>query len=272
MKKGESKVISFPVDRVAAYNAEKERELNTIGTRIEDARRKVGLSLAEFSVLLSHYGVNVSASGINKWAKGSAVPNAYQLVAVSHALDLDVDISYFTSTHSPLLNEVGLRKVHDYRDDLIASGKYKLQAQRTNIIKYIEMPISNLSVSAGTGAFLDEGNFEMVPFPENSVPAGADFGVRVSGNSMEPVYHDGQIVWVQKCEELSVGQVGIFIYDGEGYLKVYGEQEPDEELLEFFTDSYGGIHMQPVMISYNQDYAPRPVRPDAGFQIAGRVL
>ena len=51
--------------------------------------------------------------------------------------------------------------------------------------------MSNLSVSAGTGAFLDEGSFEMVSFPASTVPDGADFGVRVSGDSMEPVYHDG---------------------------------------------------------------------------------
>lgn len=39
----------------------------------------------------------MSPSGINKWAKGSALPNAYQLVAVCHALDLDVDVSYFAA-------------------------------------------------------------------------------------------------------------------------------------------------------------------------------
>ena len=141
-----------------------------------------------------------------------------------------------------------------------------------NIIKYIEMPVSNLAVSAGTGAFLDEGNFEMVSFPEKSVPKGADFGLRVSGDSMEPVYHDGQIVWVEECETLSVGEVGIFVYDGDGYLKVYGEQEPEERHKDAFTDSYGGLHMQPVMLSYNQAYDPKVVMPDSMFQIVGRVL
>ena len=44
----------------------------------------------------------------------------------------------------------------------------------------------------------------MVSFPEKSVPKGADFGVRVSGDSMEPVYHDGQIVWVEECETVTL--------------------------------------------------------------------
>ena len=119
-----------------------------------------------------------------------------------------------------------------------------------SILKYIEMPVSNLAVSAGTSEFLNEGNFEMVSFPEKSVPKGADFGVRVSGDSMEPVYQDGQIVWGEECETLAVGEVGIFVYDGDGYLKVYSEQEPSEQQKDAFTDSYGCLHMQPVMLSY----------------------
>ena len=119
---------------------------------------------------------------------------------------------------------------------------------------------------------LDEGSFEMVSFPASTVPDGADFGVRVSGDSMEPVYHDGQIVWVKQCDRVNIGEVGIFVYDGEGYIKVYDEQEPDEEQREAFTDSYGTLYMQPVMISYNQKNAPRVISAQAGFQVVGRVL
>lgn len=39
-----------------------------------------------------------------------------------------------------------------------------------------------------------------------------------------------------------------------------------------FTDSYGNVHMQPVMVSYNQEYDDRPIAAYAGFQIVGRVL
>jgi len=46
-----------------------------------------------------------------------------------------------------------------------------------------------------------------------------DFGVRVNRDSMEPVYHDGQIVWVEKTVALQPGEAGIFICNGEGYLK-----------------------------------------------------
>lgn len=89
---------------------------------------------------------------------------------------------------------------------------------------------------------------------------------------MEPTYHHGQIVWVQQCDHVGIGEVGIFIYDGDGYMKVYDEQEPDEDIREDFMDSYGTVHMQPVLLSYNQKYEPRVISAQAGFQVIGRVL
>ena len=55
-------------------------------------------------------------------------------------------------------------------------------------------------------------------------------------------------------------------------IKVYGEQMPGDDDREAFTDSAGNTHMQPVMISYNKSYEPRPISPNASFQIAGRVV
>ena len=269
-KKNKAPILTLHTPRGEFYNAANEQQDNIIGQRIAQARTQVGLSLAKFSTLLEDYGVSVSAAAINKWEVGKAVPSAYQLMAVTQALHLDDNLSQFLGNYKPEMNEEGMRKVATYKADLIASGRYKPQS--ANIIKYIEMPVSSLAVSAGTGAFLDEGNFEMISFPESTIPAGAEFGLRVSGDSMEPVYHDGQIVWVQQCDEVAVGEVGIFIYDGEGYIKVFHEQMPCSAEIEEFTDSYGNVHMQPVMISYNQKYRPREISAHAGFQVVGRVL
>ena len=238
------------------------REQNLVGGRIAEARRDAGLSLEALSRRLAERGIDISYKGLSKWEKGETVPNAYQLMAVCRVLD----IRDLLET-APELNAVGRRKLADYRADLVASGRYVPAAAQ---IEYIDMPVYYLPVSAGTGVFLDEDAFETVSFPRASVPAGAEFGLRVSGDSMEPVYQDGQIVWVQPCDALRPGEVGIFVYDGEGYIKVYGEREPEDA--DAFADSYGGVRKQPVLISYNKRYAPRAVSPEAGFQIVGRVL
>ena len=252
------------------YNATEEKNSNTIGRKIAEARRKKGFSIATFSEYLANYGIQVSTRAEGKWETGDSIPNAYQFMAVCAALDLEDKLRYFMPGYTSELNEEGERKVAEYRADLISSGKYRPTPKLASIITYKKMPVSDLRVSAGTGAFLDEGSFEEIDFPADKVPTGADFGVRISGDSMEPAYHDGQIVWVHKCDTVPVGDVGVFIYDGEGYIKLFYEQEPENP--EEFTDSYGEVRAQPVLVSYNPAYPPRIVLPNTRFQVVGKVL
>lgn len=271
-RKKDTKIIPFHSAQTATYNAAAEQKENVIGRRIVEARRRRGISLAELSDLLALHGVRISRAGISKWEQRGAV-SGYQLIALCRVLDIEDGLDFFSKeVRPPVLDEAGMAKLEEYRDDLIASGRYRPRRAAENAIEYVDKPVSCLTASAGTGAFLDEGSFETVSFPRNSVPDGAEFGIRVSGDSMEPVYHDGQIVWVQRSDTLTPGEVGIFIYDGEGYIKVYGEREPESETAEELTDSYGDVRPQPVMLSYNKKYPPKAVEPHLEFQIVGRVL
>ena len=80
----------------------------------------------------------------------------------------------------------------------------------------------NLPVSAGPGVYLDNDDAEEINIPDNEKTAMADFALRISGNSMEPKYHDGDIVLVQVTDSVQIGELGIFILDGNGYFKMYG--------------------------------------------------
>lgn len=264
-----SKVVSISSHGVFE-NMGTARERNMIGLRIADARKKRGLTLDALRELLHGCGVEIQTAGLNKWEKGVTVPNAYQLIAVCRILDIE-DTWFGANAAGLLLNSEGLRKLEEYKNDLIASGRYK-PAPARYVEEFVSMPVSTLAVSAGPGEFLDEDSFETVQFPRSAVPDGADFGVRVNGDSMEPVYHDGQIVWVEKTDTLQPGAVGVFIYDGEGYLKVYDPHEPPAEAAEEYMDSYGVIHSQVQLVSYNKKYAPKELLPDNTFTIVGRVL
>ena len=270
MKKKERNSIPACPESAVKYDAAAEKAENIIGLRISEARRKKGMSIAAFSAYLENFGVRITTGGAGKWETGDSVPNAYQLIAICCALGMEDQLPFFISNYEPLLNETGMMKLNDYRSDLIASGRYS--PKKAEIIRFRDIPVSELGASAGTGQFLDEGRFEPVSFPEDKIPQGADFGVYVLGNSMEPVYHDGQIVFVHICDKVEPGQVGIFVHDGEGFIKIYSEQQPDESLLDEFTDSYGVVHPQPVLRSYNAKYPPRVIHPSDQFEVIGRVL
>lgn len=78
-----------------------------------------------------------------------------------------------------------------------------------------------LPVSAGTGVYLDNCDKEMIEVEENELTLEANFALRVSGDSMEPDFKDGDVLLVRSQPTVEVGEIGIFILDGEGYVKEF---------------------------------------------------
>ena len=82
-----------------------------------------------------------------------------------------------------------------------------------------------MKASAGTGYDLDnEDEWRDIRIYDCPEAYQADFAVEVDGDSMEPDYHDGDIVFVKLSEDVPVGAVGLFIHDGRGYIKERGEK------------------------------------------------
>ena len=112
----------------------------------------------------------------------------------------------------------------------IMSREYERGLARRSI------PLHNMSVSAGTGVFLDSNDTEEIIIPANPKTEGADYALKINGNSMEPKYHDRDILLVQTADSVEYGELGIFILDGEGYFKVFG----GDRLISLNTE-YGDI-------------------------------
>lgn len=88
--------------------------------------------------------------------------------------------------------------------------------------KMLTLPLYLLSASAGRGSFLDDNEYyETVDVRATRVSLGADYAVKVQGNSMEPMFDDGDILLVRRQQSVEIGDLGIFVGDGEGYFKRY---------------------------------------------------
>lgn len=263
------KLLKFHDDR-KKYQAYSARNMNIVGQKIREARKAAGLTLAEMTRRLQEYGVSVQTPAVNKWESGENIPNAYQMIAICHALNIREGLDYFTGLVEPAddgLNTEGRRMLKRYEEFLKADVRYTTRKKR---IGKKGVWTSFNAVSAGYGDMLGDDEFEMVEYPSNIVPDGTDFAVRVDGDSMEPAYHDGQIVFIEKCNRLDDGEVGLFGYQGNGYIKVYSEEEPDEDDIEEFLDDYGYVHPQIYLLSYNEKYDPIKIEDD--LIIYGRVL
>lgn len=132
----------------------------------------------------------------------------------------------------PKLNEKYLTVVKNYTEH-----QYTLQLG--NIIRYefstgttkvadetapyyasdeIDFPFYG-SVSAGTGEYLQDEHAEPITVQATAVPANADYCLRVNGDSMLPMFENGDIIFVHKQQEPSDGAIMIVDVDGEAYVK-----------------------------------------------------
>lgn len=141
--------------------------------------------------------------------------------------------------------------------DLVLEKEYDrmthvAERRQTGAVTYISC--YDLAVSAGSGEpwGSDGGYKTRLEIPTEQVPEKAHYCARVNGDSMEPAYMDGDIVFVERLEgSVNEGEVGIFFLNGDGYIKRLGRGE---------------------LLSLNPRYAPIPLHDYDDLRCQGRVL
>ncbi|HCV8139415.1 TPA: LexA family transcriptional regulator [Staphylococcus aureus] len=115
-------------------------------------------------------------------------------------------------------------------DNIVDINSYKQDKTPVNV---------NGCVSAGVGERLhDETLFtEMVKAP---VPP-HDLALKVNGDSMEPMFKDGEIIFVEKTHNIKNGQIGIFIIEEEAYVKKVFVED-DRLTLVSLNKKYRDLH------------------------------
>ena len=108
--------------------------------------------------------------------------------------------------------------------DCILNVEYeRVEATRTPVI-----PISSIitlsefeqPVSAGKGVYLGDGSQTITREVRSTEETRkADFILRVSGDSMEPKYSDGDRLLIKRQHDVGIGEIGIFILNNEGFVK-----------------------------------------------------
>lgn len=132
---------------------------------------------------------------------------------------------------------------------LDGEGKAHMDALRE---KYIGLDLETLPASAGTGMSLEDIEpAERVYVRASKEAYLADELFRVSGDSMKPTYNNGDILFVESTSELRLGEIGIFVLNGEGYVKEYQRD---------------GLH------SHNPKYHTIQPNEDDSVRCVGRVI
>lgn len=225
------------------------------GDKLKEARIAKGLKQSELGDLL-----NLKNTTISNWEKGVSNPDV-EIISKLCSI-LNVSASYFFDDMASeeilsfnekehikkyrTLDEHG-RKVTDYV--LTAEFERCTEINEHKSLYTVTKPNYLTGLSAGTGLYV----FDDVPCEQIEVPIeykDIDFVIGVNGDSMEPEFSDGEKVMIKKGQ-VEIGEVGAFMYDGEAYIKVLGNQE---------------------LISLNPSYPSKKIDENVHFGIIGKVV
>ena len=209
--------------------------------------------------------LNMPLPTYRSYETGTREPNIEFLTAFADRFDVTVDYILEHHVNVDTFSEAEKAHIGKYRsldsygknvvDMVLAAECERVQNQeqergRMNIVKTVSLRINDNSVSAGFGNILDDyENWDTVLVPLTPESRKADFILRVSGDSMEPMFSDGDCVLVHRQECIEQGEIGIFCVNDNGYIKKLGKN---------------------VLISLNKKYPEIPLDNDS--RCFGKVL
>lgn len=199
--------------------------------------------------------------------KGSSTPssraimrllNNHSHLRVISGSDLADDIDSITVLPDILNHLMEFIKLHDKRhyDTLAAlcDPQYNSEGNAVEIVRDPKRIVKffRMTASAGPGDFLDND-----PTAESLEVTNQEctYAVKISGNSMEPEVHDGDVVLVKNCEEVPPAHIGIVWYQGKCYCKK-------------LVQNKNGL----LLVSFNKDYKPIPVTSFDEYHLFGEVV
>ena len=232
--------------------------MSFIGEQIKKYRNIKGMTQQDIADALGESSGRV----IYNWEKGIGRPDCDKLARLCDLLEVSADeligcksmaqrptaTEWTTLQKYRALDEHG-KEVVDYMID----SEYKRVAtlSRKPKPRMLKMDYYTRPASAGTGNFLDNDLAEELLVPESAEAEQADFVISVGGDSMEPTYHDGDKVFVEKCDSVDIGEVGIFVVNGDVYIKELGNK---------------------CLKSHNEKYKPIPLTENDNVYCCGRVI
>lgn len=209
----------------------------SLNTRIKEARLKSGLTQEQLGTYIGVAKTTVAGYEKNR------EPDAATIGLIMEALKVDANYLFQdemkeisdanfsipelkTIQKYRRLDEHGKHMVDTVMDvelDRIENGVNSTSENGANDIIYINFAQNTASAGGGNTLFGDLDD-EPLALVANSITRKADFLVKVSGDSMLPLYSDGDTVLVSK-EPVDIGDIGLFVIDGSGYIKKKGNQE-----------------------------------------------
>lgn len=204
--------------------------------KISDVSRLSGLTDSTVRSIISRKNKTVALEVAFKLARGLDVPitrlngedsretekslTKHENAITQKEMDIINKYHYLSSSVKKLIEHVIDEEYKRWK-----SEQYKEELKEEKIPARI-IPYYQRIASAGSGQFVfDDLPNDKIGAPDIPKYSNADYAVGVNGNSMDPYYKDGDTVLVEQTNVIEKGEVGIFIEDGDAFIKELGDCE-----------------------------------------------
>ncbi len=225
--------------------------MNDIGSILCNIRKGKGLTRKDVAEKLKAMGIEISDKTLYGYESGRTTANADMFLALCKIYDInDIFTTFgydgYNQDGSIILNMHEIDMVEKYR---FISEHSPVGAKTVDYILNREHDVANLLkeeqftyiapegkpnlrtlqyyrriASAGTGQVVFEDMpTERIEIPDIPEYRCVSYAIGVNGDSMEPLYYDGDILLIETALQVEVGEIGIFIVDGEAFVKQLGE-------------------------------------------------
>ncbi len=204
----------------------------SFSSQIKNIRFEKKLSQAHVAALLG-----VAKSTYSLYESGKREPDIKKIKLLAQILNVSTDTLFELSSFSDEETDI-IEKYRSLNEKSKSSVKNFLNHEysfSSGKVRYI-IPYCDLPASAGTGQFWDSSSYSEYELPY-APPENANILVRVSGNSMEPMFFDGDKLFVQRQTSLNYGEIGLFAIGSDVFVKEYTPEglksiNPDYSLIK----------------------------------------
>ena len=196
--------------------------------------------------------LNIAYMTISDWINAKTYPRIDKIELLAHYFQIEKSdlIEYHGNKSiidkivevSSQLYEIRQQKVYNFAEHQLEEQNKVIHIHKDNG-DYITETLRGY-LSAGTGELQLEEVLEEVEVPVEIIPEQHyDMLLQINGDSMLPMFQDGERIFVRKIEdtgELRSGQIGVFIIDGESYLKK-AYKEDNQLRLVSLNDKYDDL-------------------------------
>ena len=230
--------------------------MKTIGNRIKELRDLRNMTQQQLADLMGENSGRV----IYNWEKSISRPDSDKIVKLCAALQVSADelLGCNIEIQKPTVAEwntiLKYRAIDEYGRktvDAVLDVEHERCIGAKRKARVLPIDFFRIPVSAGMGTFLDSEDKETIYVLDSSTAEEADYVLEVRGNSMAPTFYDGDKIFIVKQDAVNLGEIGIFVVNGEVYVKELGNGK---------------------LISHNNTYKPIILSDTDSIYCCGKVL